>query len=201
MSKFFLRFSSLLLVILVAFSACMGGDDAEDTSEDSSEEVTEEGAISELPDLPEGCAPKNTITFNSPETGEVNLANDTSYYIASVDYWGMLIFANFDVDYVDPYLAPLEGGQFFVGVNLKNENDAPIGTDLFEYKDAEEALSRIIGIDTSMADLSGGISDDNAQVAFNYFGEDYVCGEITAENETSSLMGTFMVPNMQELSE
>ncbi len=198
MSKYFLRFSSLLLVILFAFSACLGGgDDTEDgdASEESTEEVAEEEPEEELADVPEGCPQKTTLAVKSPEAGEVAFDGDHAVYTSWREDYGTIYFANWDdFDKENYSFHDWVDGDVSVSWDLKTTDESPVTAGTWPYRPEDETEPMAITwLNVGTVDLSGAIFDDNASVEITYLGDDYVCGSVTADDGESSLNGEFMV--------
>ncbi|MDP3970574.1 MAG: hypothetical protein Q8P90_02640 [bacterium] len=142
--------------------------------------------------MPEGCVVENTLTIQSTEAGTETPLAENSYAIqwtGSEDEL-QLVFADYVVDPTDIY-SNITGERMLAVVYLEN-TEADTMVDVGTYSKVKEALTQVGELNISTADLAGGVFDDTAEVEITYFGDDFVCGSITADDTYSSINGDFV---------
>jgi hypothetical protein len=177
---------ALSIVATLFITACSSPSDDENV-----EETTEETVVM-VENAPEGCPEKTTITVMSPEAGEVTYDSDHSWYTSWDAKWGTFYFMNWD-DF-DPAAATSHEyaeGDVKVSWDLKTEDESPVVPGTWNYR-AEEENNQLTWLNISTIDLAGAVFDDNGKVEITYYGEDYVCGSVSADDGSSSMSGEFI---------
>ena len=167
-------------------TACGGGTDGEEGTEETTEEVAM------VVDAPEGCPSQTTLTVKSPEAGEVTYDSDHAWYTAWDEKWGTFYFPSWD-DF-DPMAVnshTYEEGDVRVSWDLSTVDESPIVPGTWNYR-VEEENNTLTWLNISTVDLAGAVFDDAAKVEITYYGDDYVCGSVTADDGSSSLSGEFI---------
>lgn len=188
---------SLSLLSLMLFVACNKKAEEKPADTSSSTEtpaVTETAVVSdEVADAPEGCPKKNTLVAKSKEAGTAEFSAGNSWFLSWGPEKGTFYFMNYN-DNFDPknYSAhEIKGTDVKASFDLKNKDKSPLKAGIWNYRKDEEN-NQLDWLNISTENLAGGVFDDNGKVEITYFGSDYVCGNVTATDSSSSLNGEFI---------
>lgn len=144
--------------------------------------------------IPEGCPQNNSdLKISSDEVPSFSVKQ--AWYSTWKGTNGSLIFTSYDdFDPTSIYGHTVTGSEARVVIKLKNADDSPVGVGRYEStirKDPKPA-SQATEFNISSADLAGGIFDANGAVEFTYFGDDFTCGTIQADDGTARISGAFI---------
>lgn len=181
---------ALALLTVMVFAACSKKAEESAPAEDkapAAKEETEKVAVV----YPEGCAKESTITVKSAEAGEVTYDADHSWYLNWGD-WGTFSFINwdgFDPQKYSDHEYTAKDVRVSWDLQAVDKTKPTKGT----WKAGDDAgNNKINWLNISTIDLAGGVFDKTAQVEITYFGDDYVCGNIKANDSYSSINGDFI---------
>jgi len=150
-------------------------------------------AVEKVADAPEGCPNATALTVSSKEVKSFDALK--GYFIT----WGeglnkpYLVFSNFaDLDPSNIYGHSVTGSEALVVVKPTKLDGTTVN--LGKYSKEEGDNSKLGEVNISTEKLSGGVFDKTATFEITYFGADYVCGNIKADDSYSKVTGEFIVP-------
>jgi len=152
-------------------------------------------------DAPEGCPKSTSIVVKSEEAGTQNISSVNSNFIHWRKDAGMLVFTNYTLDLEDVY-ADITGDRVLTVINLSHQDTTAmtIGTYRKSTAVGEASPNQYSSeYNISTAGLAGAVFDNNATVEITYFGPDYVCGTVTSNDESSSIIGQFIAKYIDKL--
>lgn len=176
------KFLVLALLTAVVFSAC---------SKTVENEPVANEPVKVVATYPEGCAAESTLTVKSAEAGEVTYAVDNSWYLDWKDS-GTFYFVSWDDFDPKNYSAhEIVGKDVKASWDLKTVDKSAPKAGTWNYR-AEGENNELTWLNISTEKLAGGVFDDKGKVEITYFGDDYVCGTVTAADSSSSMKGDFI---------
>ncbi|PIR55622.1 hypothetical protein COU74_00120 [Candidatus Peregrinibacteria bacterium CG10_big_fil_rev_8_21_14_0_10_36_19] len=147
--------------------------------------------VEEVANVPEGCPNKTNLTVSSKEVSSFEALK--GYFIT----WGegldkpYLVFSNFnDLDPSNIYGHSVTGTEALVVVKPTKLDGTTVN--LGKYTKEEGDNSKLGEVNISTEKLAGGVFDKTANLEITYFGSDYVCGKIKADDSYSKVIGEFI---------
>lgn len=142
--------------------------------------------------IPEGCPSNNALTIQSKAATGVTVKQ--AWY-ASWGKNGALAFASYDdFDPASFHKHEIAGTEALVVIKLSRADGAEVGKGRYESssgRDPKPAL-QVNEFNLSTAGLAGGVFDKSGFVDVTYFGNDFVCGNIKADDGRSKIVGPFI---------
>ncbi|MFA7686021.1 MAG: hypothetical protein WCX95_04450 [Candidatus Gracilibacteria bacterium] len=183
-----LKLIGVMLISLMALAGC-----GKATEEVKTEEVVKEQEKVAVT-YPAGCSTENSLTVKSEEAGTVTFDVNHAWY----NDWGTdgaFYFMSWDGFDPKNYSShKFVKGDVQVGWDLKTVDKTPVTvgtTGTWNYR-AEKENNELMWLNISTIDLAGAVFDEKGKVEITYFGNDYVCGTVTATDSSSSLNGNFI---------
>lgn len=140
-------------------------------------------------DAPAECPAKNTLVVTSDEAGIVAMEPANSYYIEWNEAEGNLVFANYDVNPNSIYGHTYAATDVLTVIKLSHDDKTAVGIGTY----AKDTNQRASEFNISTIDLSGAVFNDTDNVEITYFGDNYVCGTVNAQDTYgSSILGDFI---------
>lgn len=181
------KFLVLILSSSMLFTACSKGDDKKlDIADLDGPEMIEVAKV------PEGCPQINSLTAESKEAGTAKFKAADSWFMSWGPDSGTFYFMNYSDFEPKNYSAhKVVGKDVKASFDLKTVDKSALKKGVWNYRKDKEN-NKLDWLNISTEKLAGGVFDDNGKVEITYFGDDYVCGNVTAKDSSSSLNGAFM---------
>lgn len=143
--------------------------------------------------IPEGCPDDNALTITSEEVTEFKIEH--AWYTTWRGIEGSLVFASYaEFDPAKIYDHRVTDKEARVVIKLKNADGSPVGKGRYKatYRQDPKPVHQVPEFNISTPGLAGGVFDPKGTVDITYFGDDFACGTIRAEDRRSKIVGKFI---------
>jgi hypothetical protein len=190
----FLKFTSILAIVAVSFSACSKTDAPADTTADSTETavVTEEaGPVDSalLANLPAECSKVNDISVKTTSFEEKKLDVKSAILThAPQATEGRLLIGNYTIDPKKSY-DNITGENIFIGIDLQQKEGSPLTIGTFT-RTADAQKQAVPDLRTSESLI--GFIGDKGKVDLIYQDDKVACGTVDIDDGYASIKGSFV---------
>ena len=195
----FLKFTAILAIVAVSFSACSKTETPAETTTDSTETAAVEttGPIDAalLANLPAECPKANDISYKTNSTPEAKIDVKSAILTqAPMATEGRLLIGNYEIDYKKAY-DNVTGGNVFIGLDLQQKEGSPLTIGTFT-RTADTQKKVVPDLRTSESLI--GFIGDKGQVDLIYKDDKVACGTVDIDDGYAAIKGGFVAEVVNE---